>query len=360
MHTESKTKEDDLKYLKRKVDAGADLIITQLFYDPEEYLNYLDECTKIGITVPNIPGLLPIQNYNSFKRVVDMCSLSVPKELTDNLEKFKNDDDKIKEYGIKNCTDICKKLLERGVKGIHFYTMNLEKSTGEVLKNLGWKMPSKTREFPWKKYTNPRRIEENVRPIFWKHNSKSYLSKTFHWDDYPNGIWGDSKSPAFGNVTEHFVSLCKGKLGESKKGKNLRKIWGEKLKSIQDVEKVFIDFLIGTIKKLPWCEESDLQNEIESIKDLLINLNQQGILTINSQPAVNGKPSDDEINGWGPNDGYVYQKMYVEFFIEKIQLEKLIVFMKNYPSVNFQAVNNAGNTIQGIHQTGEQSNLNFF
>lgn len=347
MHTESKTKEDDLMYLKRKVDAGADLIITQLFYDPEEYLEYLDECQKIGITCPNLPGLLPIQNYNSFKRIVDMCSLKVPQELTDNLEKYKNDDEKVKEYGIVNCTDICRKLLDRGVKGIHFYTMNLEKSTGEVLKNLGWKMPSQPRELPWKKYTNPRRNDENVRPIFWKHNSKSYLSKTFHWDEYPNGIWGDSRSPAFGNVTEHFVSLCKGKLGESKKGKNLRKMWGEKLQSIEDVQKVFIDYIQKKIKKLPWCEESELQNEITYISDMLVNLNKNGILTINSQPAVNGKPSDDKVFGWGPSDGYVYQKMYVEFFIEKNNLEKLTACMKNYSTISFQAVNNAGDKIYG-------------
>jgi methylenetetrahydrofolate reductase (NADPH) len=357
MHSESKSKEEDLMYLKRKVDAGADMIITQLFYDPDEYLDYYDECVKIGITVPNIPGLLPIQNYNSFKRVVDMCSLKVPQELLDNLENCKSDDEKVKELGIENCTFICRKLLEREVKGIHFYTMNLEKSTTEVLKNLGLKIPSKARELPWKKYTNPRRNEENVRPIFWKYNSKSYLSKTFHWDEYPNGIWGDSRSPAFGNVTEHFVSLCKGKLGETKKRKNLRKIWGEKLQSIQDVEKVFINYIEGNIKKLPWCEESELQNEIIYIKDLLINMNQNGILTVNSQPAVNGKPSDDKIFGWGPSDGYVYQKMYVEFFIEKTKLEKLICIMKNYPSVNFQALNNDGDSIQGIQQTNSQSKI---
>ena len=357
MHTESKSKEEDLYYLKRKVDAGADLIITQLFYDPDEFLEYEAECKKIGITVPNLPGLLPIQNYNSFKRIVDMCSLKVPQELTDNLEKYKSDDDKIKEYGITNCTDICKKLMAGGVKGIHFYTMNLEKSTAEVLENLGLKNPSLPREYPWKKYVNPRRIEENVRPIFWKHRSKSYLSKTFHWDEYPNGIWGDSRSPAFGNVEEHFVSLCKGKLGESKKGKNLRKIWGETLTNIQDVKDVFINFIGEKIKKLPWCEESELQQEIVVVKDFLMKINQQGILTINSQPAVNGKSSEDKIFGWGPSDGYVYQKMYVEFFIEKSKLDKLISIMKNYKTINFQAVNNAGDSINGTQQKDLQSNF---
>ena len=356
MHIESKSKEEDLMYLKRKVDAGADLIITQLFYDPLEFLDYLDACTKIGITVPNLPGVLPVQNYNSFKRIVNMCSLKVPQELSENLEKYKNDDEKVKEYGIVNCTNICKTLLDRGVKGIHFYTMNLEKSTGEVLKNLGLKIPSVPRELPWKKHSNPKRTQENVRPIFWSNNTKSYLSKTFHWDEFPNGIWGDSRSPAFGNVTEHFVSLCKGKIGDSKKGKTLRKIWGDKLKSVQDVEEVFINYIEGKIKKLPWCEESELQNEIIYIKDLLLKMNIHGILTINSQPAVNGKPSEDQDFGWGPSDGYVYQKMYVEFFIEKANLDKLVSVMKNYSSINYQAVNNTGDIVPGIQQTTEQSN----
>lgn len=359
MHVESKSKEMDLKYLKQKVDAGADLILTQLFYDPNEYLIYLEDCKKIGIICPNIPGLLPIQNYNSFKRIVDMCNIKVPQELIDNLEKIKNNDEKVKEYGITNCTLICKKLLNNGVSGIHFYTMNLEKSTVDILKNLGWKIPSKARELPWKKYSNPRRNEENIRPIFWKHNSKSYLSKTFHWDEYPNGKWGDSRSPAFGNFTDHFVSLCKGKYCESIKGKNLKKIWGENLNSIEDIKQVFINYIEGKINKLPWCEEAELQNEICYIKDLLVKLNQQGILTINSQPAVNGKPSNDKIFGWGPNDGYVYQKMYIEFFIEKNKLNKLMKIMKNYKSINFHAVNNDGENLQGIFQNNEFSKIIF-
>lgn len=353
MHIESKNQEEDLYYLKRKCDAGADLIITQLFYDPDEYLDYLTACSNYGITIPILPGLLPVQNYNSFKRIVNMCRVKVPQELQNQLDAVKADDEKVKEVGIAHCTEMCKKLLAKGVLGLHFYTMNLEKSVNEVIKILGLKMNQKARDLPWRKHSNPKRTQENVRPIFWKYNSKSYLSKTWYWDEYPNGIWGDSRSPAFGNITEHFVSFCKDYIKESKKFKQLKKMWRETITSIKDVEEVFIDYIEGKIKKLPWCEESELQNEIVFIKDLLVKLNHHGVLTINSQPAVNGKPSNDAYFGWGPQDGYVYQKMYIEFFLDKVKLEKLVSVMKNYSSINYQAVNHTGYTIQVFQNTNQ-------
>jgi len=289
-----------------------------------------------------------------------MCRVKVPEELAERLEIVKADDEKVKEVGIIHCTEVCKKLLSNGVLGLHFYTMNLEKSVGEVIKNLDLKITQKSRDLPWKKHSNPKRNQENVRPIFWKYNSKSYLSKTWYWDEYPNGIWGDSRSPAFGNVTEHFVSFCKDYIKESKKFKQLKKMWKESIASIQDVEEVFVDYIEGKIKKLPWCEESELQNEIVFIKDLLIKLNHHGVLTINSQPSVNGKPSNDSYFGWGPSDGYVYQKMYIEFFLDKMKLEKLVSVMKNYSSINYQSVNHEGNIIQSFQSTNQSNPFNFF
>jgi methylenetetrahydrofolate reductase (NADPH) len=344
-HIESKSKEEDVYYLKRKVDAGADFIITQLFYDPDEFLEFYANCKNAGITAPILPGLLPIQNYNSFKKIIDLCRINVPHELHEKLEKVRTDDEKVKECGIENCYEICKKLIENGVNGIHFYTMNLEKSVNEILKRLDLKIPQRIRELPWKKVTNPKRIQENVRPIFWKNNSKSYLSKTWYWDEFPNGIWGDSRSPAFGNLTDHFVSFCKDYINTKdsvKKFKLLKTMWAEQITCLDDVSAVFINYLEGKIKKLPWCEESELQSEVLLIKDLLLTLNKRFIFTINSQPAVNGQPSSDQYVGWGPSDGYIYQKMYIEFFIEKTQMEKLIEIIHKYPSIYYQAVNKNG------------------
>ena len=350
-HIESNSKEDDLYYLKRKVDAGADFIITQLFYDPDEFLDYTKACNELGISCPILPGLLPIQNYNSFKKIINLCRISVPDDLLKKLESVKSDDEKVKEAGIENCINICKKLMENGVMGIHYYTMNLEKSVNEVIKQLDFKITSKTRELPWKKHTNPKRVQETVRPIFWKNTPKSYLSKTWYWDEFPNGIWGDSRSPAFGNLTDHFISFCKDYISvkdSSKKMKALKKIWGEKLSCLDDIGQVFINFIEGKINKLPWCEESELEIEINEIKDILRDLNSHKIFTINSQPAVNGKASSDPVFGWGPSNGYVYQRMYIEFFIDKTKLEKIIKVMKNFPLITYQAVNRNGDIISNV------------
>jgi methylenetetrahydrofolate reductase (NADPH) len=350
-HVESKSRDEDLLYLKRKVDAGSDFIITQLFYDVDEFLDYVKACREYGITCPILPGLLPIQNYNSFKKIINLCRISTPQELSETVEKVKNDDEKIKEVGIDNCVEMCKKLLDNGINGIHYYTMNLEKSVNETLKKLDFKIQGKQRELPWKKHSNPKRTAETVRPIFWKNNSKSYLSKTWYWDEFPNGIWGDSRSPAFGNLEEHFVSFCKDYLKETKKFKQLKKIWGDKLASYEDISNVFFNYIEGKIKKLPWCQEMELQSEIVYLKDLLYSLNHHKIFTINSQPAVNGKPSNDPYVGWGPSDGYVYQKMYVEFFIDKSQLDKLISIIPKYPFITYQAVNRQGDIIQKNQQS---------
>jgi methylenetetrahydrofolate reductase (NADPH) len=352
-HVESKSREEDIYYLKRKIDAGADFIITQLFYDVGEFLEYVNSCRKYGITVPILPGLLPIQNYNSFKKIINLCRISVPKELQEKLDSVKGDDEKIKQCGIENCLDMCRQLLENGVSGIHYYTMNLEKSVNETLKLLDFKMTTRPKELPWKKYTNPKRNNENVRPIFWKNNSKSYLSKTWYWDEFPNGIWGDSRSPAFGNLTDHFVSFCNNYISQKdslKKIKQLKKIWGETLSSLTDVNKVFINYIEGKINKLPWCEESELDLEINQVKEILLELNSHSIFTINSQPAVNGKPSSDAEVGWGPQDGYVYQRMYIEFFIDKQKIDKIISVLKKYPFISYQAVNNTGDIIQSFSQ----------
>ena len=78
------------------------------------------------------------------------------------------------------------------------------------------------------------------------------MIKTFYWDEFPNGMWGDSRSPAFGNIEDHFVSLCKDYFKDSKKYKQLKKIWGEKITSLGDISKVFIGYIERKINKLPW------------------------------------------------------------------------------------------------------------
>lgn len=341
-HIDSKSKEEDLYYLKRKVDAGADFIITQLFYDQNEFLQYLTDCKNSDINVPILPGLLPVNNYNSFKKIIDLCKIQVPEGMIEEIEEIKGDDEKIKEFGIKTTIEIVKGLMEKGVKGFHFYTMNLEKSVTEIIERMNIRIERKSKQLPW----NPRASEgtvETVRPIFWSNNEKSYISKTFYWDEFPNGIWGDSRSPAFGNNEEHLhtfgenLKVIKGASSEA-----LKKQWGASITSIEDVSKVFMNFLERKIKRIPWAETSEIQEETVFIKDLLFKMNSKGLFTINSQPKANGIPSDDPILGWGPPNGYVYQRLYIEFFIKKDLMLELIKELGNHPKILYQSINNKG------------------
>lgn len=137
LHPECDDYNEGLLHLKKKVEAGADFIISQLFYKAEDFFKWEKDCRDIGITCPIIPGILPIQNYNSLRNMSKMCNHDVPKEIVDEIEKIKDDETAIRDFGVKYAVDLCKKLLEGGVPGLHFYTLNREVVTGRVLSELG-------------------------------------------------------------------------------------------------------------------------------------------------------------------------------------------------------------------------------
>lgn len=127
----------DIDYLKAKVEAGADFIITQLFYDVDTYLQFVKDCRSVGITVPILPGIMPIMNYGGFKRMTSFCKTKVPAHISDTLEAIKDSDEAIKAYGISLGTMMCQQLLAAGVPGLHMYTLNLEKSAVTILRHVG-------------------------------------------------------------------------------------------------------------------------------------------------------------------------------------------------------------------------------
>lgn len=137
---EAKMKENydkDVAYLKEKCDAGADLVVTQLFYDVSLYFQFVKDCRAAGITVPIIPGIMPIMTYGGFKRMTSFCKTKVPAKVAAAVEALKDDDDKVREFGIELGTAMCKELLAGGAPGIHLYTLNLEKSPVAILESLG-------------------------------------------------------------------------------------------------------------------------------------------------------------------------------------------------------------------------------
>lgn len=336
-HAESKSYEEDLKFLKAKVDAGADVIITQLFYDVDIFLKFVKDCKAIGINCPIIPGLMPIHGFAGFERMTTLCKTFVPKDIREALEPIKHDDEAVKNYGVKLGIDMCRKLMQNGVEILHFYTLNLEKSVTQILEGLSLVDPEVRRPLPWRSMPG-NRGKEDVRPIFWKHRPHSYMQRTQSWDEFPNGRWGDSRSPAFGELTNYHLATLHVNKSEVQ---HRADTWGRELKQEADVFAMFVRYVTGEINSLPWCDQP-LSVESSSIQQELVKLNKAGCLTINSQPRVNGLPSSTEGFGWGPKGGYVYQKAYVECFLSPALLTKFLTVVKNFPSITYHAVNLKG------------------
>ncbi|XP_071623343.1 methylenetetrahydrofolate reductase (NADPH) isoform X2 [Heliangelus exortis] len=348
-HPEAESYEADLRHLKEKVFAGADFIITQLFFRSETFLKFMRDCQAIGITCPIIPGIFPIQGYHSLRQLVKLSKLEVPQEIKDVIEPIKDNDAAIRNYGVELAVSMCRELLDSGmVHGLHFYTLNREVATTEVLKRLGvWKEDPR-RPLPWAVSAHPKRRVEDVRPIFWASRPKSYIYRTQEWDDFPNGRWGNSSSPAFGELKDYYLFYLKSKSPREE----LLKMWGEELTSEESVFEVFTCYITGEPNKnghkvtcMPWNDDP-LATETNLLKEQLEKVNRRGILTINSQPNINGKPSTDPIVGWGPSGGYVFQKAYLEFFTSSEIVTALLKVLKKYElRVNYHIVNVKGQNI---------------
>lgn len=333
---DNKDEESLLDHLKEKCDEGASFIVTQMFYDADNFVRWVKKVRERGITIPILPGIMPIATYASFLRRAKHMQCKVPQDWLDKLEPVKNDDVAVREIGKVLVADMCRKLLANGIFHLHFYTMNLAQATRMVLEELEW-TPSAERPLqqalPWKQSKGLGREEEDVRPIFWKNRNKSYVLRTQDWDEFPNGRWGDSRSPAFGELDAYGIGLT----GTNEAN---RKKWGEP-QSIKDLADTFVRYVKNEVDSLPWSE-APLTTEADAIRPKLIELNQRGLLTINSQPAVNGVKSSHPIHGWGPANGYVYQKAYLELLVHPSIFRDLINRVSANPDMTYYAVHKDG------------------
>ena len=345
-HPESKSKEDCVAYLKRKVDAGADFIVTQLFFDLDEYSAFLKRCKAAGINCPIIPGVLPIISYERFQKFTQFTGIKVPAGILNALEPIKTDDEKVRAYGVELGAEMCRKLIAMGSPGLHFYTLNLESSVTEILEKMELLDDCRTRRpMPWRASTVDSRKNEDVRPIFWSNRPKSYLARTMTWDDFPNGRWGDSFSPTFGSLSDYYIFR---KTKDQTIRQNRLNQWGTPA-SVSDIAGVFANFCEGKINWLPWCE-MPVQIETGRIIKQLVTLNKSGYFTINSQPQVNAAPSDAPDVGWGGAGGYVFQKAYVEFFTSRENLQKILQRAKALPSISLHAINVKGESYSTLDE----------
>ena len=140
-HPEAISAEDDLDHLKRKCDAGATRAITQYFFDIDHYLRFKERCDKAGITIPIVPGILPIHQYSQMVKFSIMCGTSVPTWLTDLLQPLDNDPEIHRLIAILIAAEQCRLLAENGIQEFHFYTLNRAELTYAVCHLLGIRAP---------------------------------------------------------------------------------------------------------------------------------------------------------------------------------------------------------------------------
>ncbi|KAK3299337.1 methylenetetrahydrofolate reductase-domain-containing protein [Chaetomium fimeti] len=396
----------DLPYLVEKTQAGADFIMTQLFFDVEAYKHFEKTLREHpsgafkDITI--LPGLMPIQSYQMIKRTTKLSHANIPDSLMARLDAVKGDDEKVKEVGVDIVSEIVEQIKEiksrtDEPRGFHFYTLNLEKAVSFIVERTGLISPITPEEenavidqgplpdirllringstpdpsshdplrrkpsvgsdprdrviVPGRSTSYPdweaTQLEASVpaEPINSRANTlaisegEGVLGREATWDDFPNGRWGDARSPAYGQIDGYGVSL-------HVTVAQARQLWGAPV-SPQDISAIFIRHLRGELPTIPWSEES-FSAETDKIRDQLVALNSKGWWTLASQPAVNGLRSSDPTFGWGPQNGFVFQKAFVEFFLPSrdwAALERKLSRPEMKDVVCFYAANGRGDFV---------------
>ncbi len=136
-HPQATSAKFDLDNFKRKVEAGADGAITQYFYNPDAYSRFIEDCDKLGICVPIVPGIMPITNYTSLARFSEACGAEIPRWMKKRLEDYGEDVVSLQDFGIEVVSKLCETLLATGAPGLHFYTMNQSTASLAICSNLG-------------------------------------------------------------------------------------------------------------------------------------------------------------------------------------------------------------------------------
>ena len=137
VHPQARSYTEDLANFKRKVDAGANAAITQYFFNADAYFNFVDDARALGISIPIVPGIMPIGNYVQLARFSDACGAEIPRWLRKKLETYGEDMTSLRAFGLDVVTDLCDRLLAGGAPGLHFYTMNQAGPSTTIWQRLG-------------------------------------------------------------------------------------------------------------------------------------------------------------------------------------------------------------------------------
>lgn len=139
-HPECPDQETDWDYLSGKVAAGGDFIVTQLFFNNQDFFHFEKRMKEKGVQAPIVPGIMPITNFHQIVRFTQSCGAHMPEKLLKELEPLQNDPDAVQRYGIQYATRQCEELIARGVPGIHFYTLNKSRAVQTIISNLNQKL----------------------------------------------------------------------------------------------------------------------------------------------------------------------------------------------------------------------------
>jgi len=137
VHPQARNAQDDLAAFKRKVEAGADSAITQYFYNRDAYYRFRDDCAALGLSLPIVPGIMPIGKFSQLARFSDACGAEIPRWMRKKLEGYGDDSASIQAFGLDVVTALCADLLENGAPGLHFYTLNQAALTTTIWERLG-------------------------------------------------------------------------------------------------------------------------------------------------------------------------------------------------------------------------------
>ena len=154
IHPQAQTTRDDLLNLKRKFEAGANSAITQYFFNPDAYFWYVDECARLGIHMPIVPGIMPITQYSKLVRFSEMCGAEIPRWIRKRLEMYADDMPSIQAAGYDIVHELCERLLKGGAPGLHFYTLNKHEPVMAVLENLGIVPSKQSNEYLLKSFSD--------------------------------------------------------------------------------------------------------------------------------------------------------------------------------------------------------------
>jgi methylenetetrahydrofolate reductase (NADPH) len=137
IHPDADSYDEDIGYLKQKLDAGADSALTQYFYNADAYFYFIDRCRQAGIDKPIVPGIMPITNFTNLARFSKNCGADIPRWIVQRLQGYGDDQQSVTAFGTEVVTRLCEQLLAGGAPGLHFYTMNQVEPTRAIWNNLG-------------------------------------------------------------------------------------------------------------------------------------------------------------------------------------------------------------------------------